>query len=259
MIVLVLRAVRSASGTPPIHIVRPAARRRLRVVLQQAAVLSSGSYGHPEQYQISAITEVQAANQWPCNQAQGRSDKLMILQPVADCAVHNGFDIKSKAGFKAPAGAVCEHILELNILRDVMESPGGPCQQIVDKFQCTDKPTAAEIKAPVAPLVKIINGKNVNVVFAQKSSLEAQKGLIVEQALGRGSGLDVPGLDTANKALRLQGANDYLTRTSNGADGPNTLQVAANLDAEIQKTFPGTKAKAVDEWKKVLNLAKASA
>ncbi|KAJ7458632.1 hypothetical protein FB451DRAFT_1508102 [Mycena latifolia] len=172
----------------------------------------------------------------------------------------NGFDIKSNAGFKAPAGAVCEHILELNILKDVMaESPGGPCQQIVDKFQCTDKPTAAEIKALVAPLVKIINGKNVNVVFAQKSSLEAQKGLIVEQALGRGSGLDVPGLDTANKALRLQGANDYLTRTSNGADGPNTLQVAANLDAEIQKTFPGTKAKVVDEWKKVLNLAKASA
>jgi hypothetical protein len=60
---------------------------------------------------------------------------------------------------------------------------------------------------------------------------------VVEQATGRGTSLDIGGVSSPNRSNRLKAVNNYLTRTSAGAEGPNTLQVAKNIDAAITKNF----------------------
>ncbi|KAJ7465656.1 hypothetical protein FB451DRAFT_1487248 [Mycena latifolia] len=137
----------------------------------------------------------------------------------------NEFDLGAKETFTKPEGSVCEHVLELNILRDVMERPGAHATSFLT---CAGEPTpGTEFKKRIAPLVKIIHTKSLNVVLTQKASLEGQKDLIVARALGRGTNLDVPG------------------RRTEGVTSPNTLQVAAKLDAAIQGEFPGTRARVV--------------
>jgi hypothetical protein len=52
------------------------------------------------------------------------------------------------------------------------------------------------------------------------------------------------GIASPNTSNRLRAVNDYLRRTSdgsNGPDGPNTLQVAQNIDAAIAKSFVSEK------------------
>ncbi|KAJ7870740.1 hypothetical protein B0H14DRAFT_3132014 [Mycena olivaceomarginata] len=195
-----------------------------------------------------------------------------------------GFNPKKPTPFTQPADTTCEHILELNILKDVMESPGGVCEQIAAKFATNpDIPDLADceiaeltpaelakrnaalekrakdVKTLVDPIVKAINDKALNLVFTQKSLLEAQKTLVVEQATGRGTSLDVGGVSSPNRSNRLKAVNDYLTRTSAGAEGPNTLQVAKNIDAAITKNFKATSVTVADSWKKTLSVAKSLA
>ncbi|KAJ6577607.1 hypothetical protein B0H19DRAFT_1370758 [Mycena capillaripes] len=101
-----------------------------------------------------------------------------------------GFNLKTKTPFTRPADTTCEHILELNILKDVMESPGGVCDQIAAKFatnlnipdlsDCEIAELAPEdlkkrndaleqrakdVKTLTDPIVKAINDKALNLVF----------------------------------------------------------------------------------------------
>ncbi|KAJ7851060.1 hypothetical protein B0H14DRAFT_2581673 [Mycena olivaceomarginata] len=109
---------------------------------------------------------------------------------------------------------------------------------------------AKDVKTLVDFIVKAINAKKLNLVYTQRSLLEAQKTLVVEQATNKGTSLIVGGIASPNTPNRLRVVNDYLTRTSDGSDGPdspNTLQVAQNIDAAIAKNFDATSVTVVRE------------
>jgi hypothetical protein len=68
-----------------------------------------------------------------------------------------------------------------------------------------------------------------------------QKGQIVKYESDPSETLNADGTLPANNAHRLMAANDYLSKTKDGsATGLNTLQLAADLDAQIQTRFVST-------------------
>jgi len=165
------------------------------------------------------------------------------------------FNLGQSARFQRPANTICDHVLELRILKAVMESPGGPCDQLVAMYANGAQPKIDDVQARWKPLKTLINDKTRNMAFTS-SSLEKQKGQIVKYDSDPRESLNVDDTLPANNAHRLRAANDYLSKTKDGsATGLNTLQLAADLDAQIQTSFPGTTMRVVDEWNRILALA----
>ncbi|KAJ7642317.1 hypothetical protein DFH06DRAFT_1137337 [Mycena polygramma] len=164
-----------------------------------------------------------------------------------------------------------EHILELNILKYVMESAHGPCDQIANELANGHASTDPEVARHWQPLVNIINGVE-NLCWAPKKTLEEQKALIVQYVRANNVGnLQVAGITAADAPHLLKATNNYLKLTKDGTDTtllpniptPNTMEVARKLDAAIAlvPTFDGAilNAKVVDEWNRVLAAAAALA
>ncbi|KAJ7256085.1 hypothetical protein C8J57DRAFT_1651542 [Mycena rebaudengoi] len=148
-----------------------------------------------------------------------------------------------------------EHILELNILQRVMESPGGPCDQISSMY-ANGNPNPQDVKDLWVPLKNIINDKTLNIVFAEGRFMEVTVnyfnliGLRADMVRWKTKEKK----DDANIPHRLKAVNDYLIRTKDGNENANSLEVVARLDAHIQQAFPGTTKKVVDEWNTVHTL-----
>ncbi|KAJ7178215.1 hypothetical protein C8R46DRAFT_1029710 [Mycena filopes] len=145
---------------------------------------------------------------------------------------------------------VTYHVLELNILKDVMESAGGPCDQLAVLYKASKK---ADALSRVKLLTDIINGYS-NLVYAD-AALEDQKTLVVAHTFGKAAnGLTPVTYQATNTPNRLKAAHQYLAETNDMAQ-----KVAQALDAQIQISFPGTTLKMVDEWNKVLLTANSLA
>ncbi|KAJ7642327.1 hypothetical protein DFH06DRAFT_1477528 [Mycena polygramma] len=162
----------------------------------------------------------------------------------------------------------CEHVLELNILKAVMESTNGPCDQIAKLLAAGRPQNDPAILALWQPLRTIINSK-ANLALAAKDTLEKQKSLVATYAQNGNQGaLGVTGITGADAVGLLKAANDYLQKTKDGSDvllntdTTNTISVATQLDAAIAAN-PNPDGpvglKVVDEWNRVLAAAKSLA
>ncbi|KAK6981163.1 hypothetical protein R3P38DRAFT_3234650 [Favolaschia claudopus] len=194
-----------------------------------------------------------------------------------------GFNVANpgKLSFVKPPDTTCEHILELNFVKTIMEQPGGVCDQIVAQFGnnpdifdlnapgckthtqaeldkrkiAIDKRTA-DIKAAIKPIFSAVNDKALNLVYTQTSLLEAEKTLVMKQAAGQtGISLEINNMASPNTPNRVKAVNDYLTRTLAGKEGPNTLQVARNIDAAIARSFTPTGKTMEQSWQDILDFA----
>ncbi|KAJ6464749.1 hypothetical protein C8R47DRAFT_1224626 [Mycena vitilis] len=166
----------------------------------------------------------------------------------------------------------CEHVLELNILKKVMESPGGPWDQIVKLVASGHSVNDPIISNLYTPLVGIINGQE-NVVFASKM-IESQKERFVAYAQNSQASLAVTGFTGTDSLSLLKAANDYLVKTKDGTDSlqgstwanANTQHVASQLDqtmaAAIKAANPSAspmRMTVVNEWTKVLAIGNSLA
>jgi len=156
--------------------------------------------------------------------------------------------------------------MELNVLKFVMESSGGPCDQIV-RFglaQTSNNP-GSKIRFQNALgnvttlLVNPVNGP-LNLAFLE-ITLESQKTLVVRNALRPTLSSLVPlpnNKQLFGKNLNLQSriiaANDYLEKTAT-----QSKKVAALLDRNIALGFPGTPLTVSEIWDSVLNQAAVEA
>ncbi|KAJ7291687.1 hypothetical protein C8J57DRAFT_1492146 [Mycena rebaudengoi] len=154
--------------------------------------------------------------------------------------------------------ATCDHLLELNIVLKVMESPGGPCNQLAPEYRSAKGKQAADLvtTTKVKPIVEIVVKNYNNLVFAE-NLLEDQKTLVVEYAFDNRTSLlpdENSSADPLSTPQRLKAVNDYLSKTKSRSQG-----VAADLDAKIAELFPGTTLKAVYLWNQVLATAESVA
>ncbi|KAF7305341.1 hypothetical protein HMN09_00786000 [Mycena chlorophos] len=197
----------------------------------------------------------------------------------------------SPAGAGQPAGTTCEHIVEFNLLKDVMQASGGVCEAIADHFAndpqipASDKgldaaATAArskavktrnaQIKALLAPIAAAINDVPNNVIYLD-SLVESQKTLVFQKVSGPASKrLALPddslllkqfkscGSDP-NQANRIKAVNNYLVNSKNGEHVGNSLAVVQKLDQEIESIFTTVKATRastvptmVETWNEIL-------
>ncbi|KAL0955594.1 hypothetical protein HGRIS_001830 [Hohenbuehelia grisea] len=141
----------------------------------------------------------------------------------------------------APDETKCEHIVEIQLLKQVLESPGGPCSQIPAKQGRTPE-IEKEFRLKFKQITDIINNRP-NIVFADKA-LEGQKGDLVNKWQNGKTYTD------KSKKNLLMAVNDFLSRTS-----AQSLGVAAELDVRIAQLFPGTKLHVRDLWSGVLSFA----
>ncbi|KAJ7059627.1 hypothetical protein C8F01DRAFT_1370517 [Mycena amicta] len=127
----------------------------------------------------------------------------------------------------------------------------------LDKRNAALTKRTAAIKKLTDPIVKAINDKALNLVYTQQNLLEAQKTLVIEKVTGKGTNLAITAGAAANQVSRLKAVDDYLTRTSAGKEGPNTLQAAKNVDKAIKASFPGvtTSETVLKNWQSALAAA----
>ncbi|KAJ7280949.1 hypothetical protein C8J57DRAFT_1564357, partial [Mycena rebaudengoi] len=146
-------------------------------------------------------------------------------------------------------GTKCDHIVELNILKKVMED-GGICDRLAEQY---GSGSVDEANRAVDSISGTINNFN-NLVFADLL-LEDEKTAVVKFNFDQSdlNVLKVQGADDAATANRLKAVNDYLIRTQDKSSGS-----AAALDAAIKAAFPKftSTVKVVDLWDQVLETGK---
>ncbi|KAF8890935.1 hypothetical protein BD779DRAFT_219311 [Infundibulicybe gibba] len=146
-----------------------------------------------------------------------------------------------------PDGAVCVRLVDLSLLSRVLESPGGPCDQLQAKSSGTDLKEFEKLKKGFMNLVLQINNAS-NVIFVG-AALESMKShIIVDSLLGQSHNLtNIPALGVE----RIGAVSDYLAKTQ-GVSGP----FVQRLDQAIAQSFPGTNATIEGAWIKALAFAK---
>ncbi|KAJ7645910.1 hypothetical protein DFH06DRAFT_579661 [Mycena polygramma] len=147
--------------------------------------------------------------------------------------------------------ATCDHMLELNLLARVMESTGGPCDQLAKLYLANNKDTAI---AKTNALIALAKDKT-NLAFVA-NELELQKGLVVQHTFNPAPDYTDLLIDVKKRisnddiANRLKAVDKLVSATSTQA-----LNLAARMDAEIQRSFPGTKLTVVGLWNEVVATA----
>ncbi|KAL0950867.1 hypothetical protein HGRIS_007626 [Hohenbuehelia grisea] len=142
------------------------------------------------------------------------------------------YDPAKPATVALPGDTVtCDHIVELQFLKTVLESEGGPCEQYAVALKDGKK---EEYLNKFFELTDIINNQP-NLVYADKV-FETPKGnvanFIAEGRLDKALSLRFP------KGVSLA-LDDYVNRKT----ASYSRDVASRLDAKIAKEFPGTKLK----------------
>ncbi|KAL0955108.1 hypothetical protein HGRIS_004024 [Hohenbuehelia grisea] len=145
----------------------------------------------------------------------------------------------------APPGTTCEHIMEIQMLKQVLESAGGPCDQLA-KADANDKQA---IRAKFKQVTDIINSAP-NLVFAD-NTLEKQKGDMVNKAQSGRKYKNNPKKPDANLKSRLTAVDNFVNSQTRSA----SMGVANALDAKIAELFPGTKDKVATKWSAIMSYA----
>ncbi|KAJ7982938.1 hypothetical protein DFH06DRAFT_1466898 [Mycena polygramma] len=162
---------------------------------------------------------------------------------------------RPETNMKQPAttGAKCDHLVELNIMKRVLESPGGVCEQLASLYSSKVAANIAQADAARAAIEKSIN-TYANVVWAD-AILEDQKTLIVKYNFDHTQDLNSPAQDAATPvtqitAKRIQAAHQYLTDSRD-----KSVPAAAAMDAQIHTLFPHLTSTMhlATTWNQVLN------
>ncbi|KAL0950738.1 hypothetical protein HGRIS_007512 [Hohenbuehelia grisea] len=148
----------------------------------------------------------------------------------------------------APPDTTCEHIMEIQMLKQVLESAGGPCDQLA-KAGADDKQA---MRAKFKQVTDIINSAP-NLVFAD-NTLEKQKGDMVNKAQSGRKYKNNPKKPDANLKSRLTAVDHFVNSQTRAA----SMGVASALDAKIAELFPGTKEKVSLRWSSIMSYASTS-
>jgi len=137
------------------------------------------------------------------------------------------------------AAEICDHLVELQLVKGALELANGACHQVAGL-------TADQRKAKLKPIVDLANSKP-NLFFVSKNP-EGRKGDLLNAFLANKP------FNANKKDAQVVAANSYLTQTRAGS-----TSFAAQVDALIAKTFPGTHPNVATKWSEFLTFAAAEA